>query len=93
MHDFIQIGGIPFSKFKKKKKLTKKILNKKKKLTKKRSNNNKCNCNKDLTFDKKSKSPDGLGYCSKCIPINIIMKGKDGNLWENKKNGWNLLKI
>ena len=32
-----------------------------------------------------SNSPEGLGYCSHCIPINVVMKGKDGNLWENKK--------
>lgn len=94
MDDLIQMGGIPFSKFKRKKKLTRKTVNKKrkKKLTRKISNN-KCNCNEKLTFNKRSKSPDGLGYCSKCTPINIIMKGKDGNLWENKKNGWNLLRI
>jgi Cft2 family RNA processing exonuclease len=30
-------------------------------------------------------SPKGLGYCARCTPLKVIMKGKDGNLWENKK--------
>ena len=30
-------------------------------------------------------SPKGLGYCAHCSPLNLIMKGKDGNLWEIKK--------
>ena len=30
-------------------------------------------------------SPKGLGYCAHCTPLNLIMKGKDGNLWEIKK--------
>tara|TARA_Y100000817_G_scaffold313866_2_gene311016 strand:+ start:134 stop:340 length:207 start_codon:yes stop_codon:yes gene_type:complete len=30
-------------------------------------------------------SPKGLGYCAHCTPLNVIMKGKDGKLWENKK--------
>ena len=27
-------------------------------------------------------SPEGLGYCAPCPPSNIVMKGKDGNLWK-----------
>ena len=30
-------------------------------------------------------SPKGLGYCAHCIPLNVIMKGNDGKLWENHK--------
>ena len=30
-------------------------------------------------------SPKGLGYCAHCTTLNVIMKGKDGKLWENKK--------
>ena len=30
-------------------------------------------------------SPKGLGYCAHCTPLNVIMKGKDGKLWENQK--------
>lgn len=33
----------------------------------------------------KEPSPKGLGYCARCTPLNIVMRGKDGNLWENKK--------
>ena len=36
-------------------------------------------------FTGKEPSPKGLGYCARCTPLNITMKGKDGNLWENKK--------
>ena len=46
--------------------------------------NKNCNC----FLVTKSKSPEGLGYCSKCIPTNIIMKGKNGKLWENKNKKW-----
>ena len=30
-------------------------------------------------------SPKGLGFCAHCTPLNVTMKGKDGNLWETKK--------
>ena len=30
-------------------------------------------------------SPKGLGVCAHCTPLNVTMKGKDGNLWETKK--------
>ena len=33
----------------------------------------------------KEPSPKGLGYCARCTPLNVTMKGTDGNLWENKK--------
>ena len=36
-------------------------------------------------FTGKEPSPKGLGYCARCTPLNITMKGKDGNLWEIKK--------
>ena len=36
-------------------------------------------------FTGKEPSPKGMGYCARCTPLNIMMKGKDGNLWENKK--------
>jgi hypothetical protein len=36
-------------------------------------------------FTGKEPSPKGLGYCARCTPLNVTMKGKDGNLWENKK--------
>ena len=37
---------------------------------------NKCSCK--IINDK---SPDGLGFCANCTPLNIIMRGKDKKLW------------
>ena len=44
-------------------------------------------CNKSVKayFTGEEPSPKGFGYCARCTPLNVIMKGKDGNLWENKK--------
>ena len=36
-------------------------------------------------FTGKEPSPKGMGYCARCTPLNIMMKGVDGNLWEIKK--------
>ena len=36
-------------------------------------------------FTGKEPSPKGMGYCARCTPLNIMMKGADGNLWEIKK--------
>ena len=36
-------------------------------------------------FTGKEPSPKGLGYCARCTPLKVTMKGTDGNLWENKK--------
>lgn len=44
-----------------------------------------CSKNVKAYYTGKEPSPKGLGYCARCTPLNIIMKGKDGNLWENKK--------
>ena len=33
----------------------------------------------------KEPSPKGFGYCARCTPLNVVMKGKNGQLWENKK--------
>ena len=43
-----------------------------------------CNCEKNIN----SNSPEGLGFCPKCQPLNVIMRGKDDNLWkiERKNN-------
>ena len=95
MDDFYG-GGIPFSamldkkdkkdkKYKKRRnsRLTKrrkrsrtKVKNSKKSL--KLNNLNKCKC----SLDKNSPSPEGLGFCALCSPLNIMMKGKNGKLWE-----------
>ena len=44
-------------------------------------------CNKGVKayYTGKEPSPKGYGYCARCTPLNITMKGTDGNLWENKK--------
>tara|TARA_Y100000817_G_C16826432_1_gene531439 strand:- start:1182 stop:1448 length:267 start_codon:yes stop_codon:yes gene_type:complete len=44
-------------------------------------------CNKGVKahYTGEEPSPKGLGYCARCTPLNITMKGKDGKLWENKK--------
>ena len=43
---------------------------------------NKCSCK--IINDN---SPNGLGFCAKCTPLNIIMRGKDKNLWKIEKSG------
>ena len=44
-------------------------------------------CDKKMKayYTGKEPSPKGLGYCARCTPLNIVMRGNDGNLWENKK--------
>jgi hypothetical protein len=48
----------------------------------------KCKCPKIMNKD----SPDGLGLCAKCSPEGIVMKGKDGNLWESKGYHWEMIR-
>ena len=92
-------GGIPFSALQKK--LTKKkTIRKKKKNSHSKKNKNKnknknnqtlrnkkCPCG-HLKYTGKEKTPKGLGFCEQCIPLNVIIKGKDGNLYENKNYQW-----
>lgn len=89
-------GGIPFSAFQKKiQKLSKKkTINKKKKYPSRKKKKKqqtlklkKCPCN-DHKYTGKEKTPKGLGFCEHCIPLNVIIKGKDGNLYENKNHQW-----
>ncbi len=44
-----------------------------------------CNCDESRFYTGKEPSPKGLGFCAHCIPLNVSMKGLDGNLWENKE--------
>ena len=44
-----------------------------------------CNCDESRFYTGKEPSPKGLGFCAHCIPLNVTMKGLDGNLWENQK--------
>ena len=54
----------------------KKTKTKTKKKSKKVNNLYKCSC--EIINDM---SPDGLGFCANCSPLNIIMRGKDKKLW------------
>ena len=83
-------GGIPFSAMLKGSKTTKR----KKQRTKKRKSRNtkkkKSNSIKDnlckCKINKQQNTPDGLGFCAQCSPLNIMMRGKDKKLYEIKEN-------
>ena len=51
-----------------------------KKKQNKKTYKKKCKCK----INKLSMSPEGLGFCSKCNNIEVIIKGKNNKLWENK---------
>ena len=70
---------------KRKTKRTNKRTNKKSRI---QSLKTKCKCPKSMNKD----SPDGLGLCAKCSPEGIVMKGKDGNLWESKGDHWEMIR-
>jgi len=36
-------------------------------------------------------TPRGLGNCEECIPLHVVLRGKDGQLYENKGTVWSLL--
>ena len=46
-----------------------------------------CGCGTHKYTGKES-SPRGLGKCEECIPLNVMLRGKDGDLYENKGNTW-----
>ena len=46
-----------------------------------------CKCSCEDKFTGKEPSPKGLGFCEKCQPLNVIMRGKDGKLWKIEKKG------
>ena len=79
-----------------KKRTTKRTMKRTNKRTTKRTNKKsriqslktKCKCPKSMNKD----SPDGLGLCAKCSPEGIVMKGKDGNLWESKGDHWEMIR-
>ena len=47
---------------------------------------NKCKCN--VTEGNNMNNPNALGYCSNCIPEGVMIKGKDGKIYRNKKKEW-----
>ena len=80
-------GGIPFSavlKGSRKTNKRKKLRTKKRKSrrTKMHSKENNCSCQ----INKRSNTPEGLGFCPQCSPLNIMIRGKDKKLYEIKKN-------
>tara|TARA_B100000035_G_C20809837_1_gene469381 strand:- start:192 stop:587 length:396 start_codon:yes stop_codon:yes gene_type:complete len=73
------------SKTKKKERKKPTYKNKQKTLRRK---NKMCKC----SLNKISQSPEGLGFCAKCNKLEVVIKGKNNKLWENKlidnKNTW-----
>lgn len=67
-------------------KITKKTK-RSKKTTLKEYKDKMCECGSHK-YSIKDNSPNGLGKCSICLPINVAMRGKDNKLYENKKDGW-----
>ena len=60
---------------------------KKRKVSRKSNKKKRCKCGTH-TYTGKENTPRGLGKCEECIPLNVIMKGKDGHLYENKNHHW-----
>jgi len=69
-------------------KVTKKLKRSKKQTIPKKGKQCKCGSHK---YTGKEETPRGLGQCDECIPLNVVMKGKDGKLYENNKKGWHKL--
>ena len=66
-------------------KVTRKLKRSKKQSKKLKHRNCKCGSHK---YTGKEETPRGLGKCEECIPLNVVLKGKDGKLYENRKGGW-----
>ena len=67
---------------------TKRRSNRKKiKRTTSGNKNKKCSCGSH-TYTGNESTPRGAGNCEECIPLNVVLKGKDGKLYENKNNHW-----
>lgn len=88
-------GGIPFSAVLNGQKTKRISKRKRKRKTRKIKRPNttsksmkKCQCKINKNLD----SPEGLGFCPKCQPQNVIMRGKDEHLWKiekiNNTNKW-----
>ena len=66
-------------------KVTKKLKRSKK--TKRTKSDKKCKCGSHK-YTGNEETPRGLGKCEECLPLNVVLKGKDGKLYENRKEGW-----
>ena len=69
-------------------KVTKKL--KRSKQTKRPKSDKKCKCGSHK-YTGHEETPRGLGKCEECLPLNVVLKGKDGKLYENRKEGWHKL--
>lgn len=67
-------------------KITKKLKRSKKKTIREKKGKP-CKCGSS-NYTGEEVTPRGLGKCEECIPLNVVMKGKDGKLYENRKGGW-----
>ncbi len=49
-----------------------------------------CRCNRkcNVTDGNNMNNPNALGYCSYCVPEGVMIKGKDGQIYRNKKKEW-----
>ena len=89
-------GGVGFSKMKNRlNRSLEKKRSRKKRSRKKRSKRIKkrekvCGCGTHKYTGQES-SPRGLGKCEECIPLHVMLRGKDGDLYENKGHQWKKL--
>ena len=89
-------GGVGFSKMKNRlNRSLEKKRSRKKRSRKKRSKRIKkrekvCGCGTHKYTGQES-SPRGLGQCEECIPLHVMLRGKDGDLYENKGHQWRKL--
>lgn len=99
----IQYGGsIPFKVLAKEQEKERKELmkgkkskkrNKRKKANTRRNkkpskNKSKCASSCNVTDGNNMNNPNALGYCSNSIPEGVMIKGKDGKIYRNKKKEW-----
>ena len=54
------------------------------------SSKNSCQCGTH-NYTGLEPTPRGLGNCEECIPLHVVLRGKDGQLYENRGNMWSLL--
>jgi len=68
-------------------KITRKLKRTKKKTIREKKQVEHCKCGSHK-YTGKEETPRGLGQCEECVPLNVVMKGKNGKLYENRKKGW-----
>ena len=55
--------------------------------TKQKGKTKKCSCG-TKKYTGKEETPRGFGKCEECVPLNVVLRGTDDNLYENRKGGW-----